>query len=236
MDVIEKAREPHMSEVNEADVRARVVQLLAEHADDDMTTFLGAQFDPGLARMDYPLGLGGLDASPKLQEIVDEALERAGRNYPWIRNAMGIGMCGPTSSRAAPRSSGSGFSARSSRPRRSGASSSASRVPARTSPGSPPGPCATATSGSSTARRSGPRSAHLSASACCWPAPTPDAPKHKGLRMFIVDMHQPGVEVRPIRSIAGASGFNEVFFTDARAPTRGGSARSATAGPSPTPR
>jgi alkylation response protein AidB-like acyl-CoA dehydrogenase len=36
--------------------------------------------------------------------------------------------------------------------------------------------------------------------------------------MFIVDMHQPGVEVRPIRSMAGASGFNEVFFTDARLP------------------
>jgi alkylation response protein AidB-like acyl-CoA dehydrogenase len=45
-----------------------------------------------------------------------------------------------------------------------------------------------------------------------------DVPKHKGLTMFIVDMHQPGVEVRPIRSMAGASGFNEVFFTDARLP------------------
>ena len=46
--------------------------------------------------MDYPVGLGGLDATPTLQEIVDEALEAAGRRYPWIRNAMGIGMCGPT--------------------------------------------------------------------------------------------------------------------------------------------
>ncbi len=31
-------------------------------------------------------------------------------------------------------------------------------------------------------------------------------------------MHQPGVEVRPIRSMAGASGFNEVFFTNATVP------------------
>ena len=46
----------------------------------------------------------------------------------------------------------------------------------------------------------------------------PDAPKHKGLTAFIIDMHQPEVDVRPIRSMAGASGFNEVFFTDAKVP------------------
>ena len=46
----------------------------------------------------------------------------------------------------------------------------------------------------------------------------PEAPKHKGLTAFIIDMHQPGVEVRRIRSMAGASGFNEVFFTDATVP------------------
>ena len=44
----------------------------------------------------------------------------------------------------------------------------------------------------------------------------PDAPKHKGLTMFIVDMHAPGVEVRPIRQMSGSSDFNEVFFTDVR--------------------
>ena len=44
----------------------------------------------------------------------------------------------------------------------------------------------------------------------------PDLPKHQGLSFFIVDMHQPGVEVRPIVQITGESHFNEVFFTDAR--------------------
>ncbi len=43
-----------------------------------------------------------------------------------------------------------------------------------------------------------------------------DAPKHKGLTMFIVDMHAPGVEAKPIKQMSGASGFNEVFFTDVR--------------------
>jgi alkylation response protein AidB-like acyl-CoA dehydrogenase len=44
----------------------------------------------------------------------------------------------------------------------------------------------------------------------------PDAPKHKGMTMFWVDMKAPGVEVKPIHQMAGGSGFNEVFFTDVR--------------------
>ncbi len=46
----------------------------------------------------------------------------------------------------------------------------------------------------------------------------PDAPKHKGISFLLCDMRQPGVEVRPIKMISGESEFNEVFFTDARAP------------------
>ncbi|MBA3810902.1 MAG: acyl-CoA dehydrogenase family protein [Caulobacteraceae bacterium] len=44
----------------------------------------------------------------------------------------------------------------------------------------------------------------------------PDAPKHKGLTMFWIDMKAPGVEVRPIHQMSGASNFNEVYFTDLR--------------------
>jgi alkylation response protein AidB-like acyl-CoA dehydrogenase len=44
----------------------------------------------------------------------------------------------------------------------------------------------------------------------------PDAPKHKGITFLLVPMDQPGVEVRPIRMLNGASEFNETFFTDAR--------------------
>ena len=43
-----------------------------------------------------------------------------------------------------------------------------------------------------------------------------DAPKHKGLGYFIIDVHQPGIEIRPLKQMTGASHFNEVFFTDAR--------------------
>ncbi len=46
----------------------------------------------------------------------------------------------------------------------------------------------------------------------------PDAPKHKGLTGFVVDMKAPGVEVRPLRQMTGGASFNEVFFNEARIP------------------
>ncbi len=46
----------------------------------------------------------------------------------------------------------------------------------------------------------------------------PDLPRHKGISFLLVDMRQPGVDVRPIRMISGESEFNEVFYTDATCP------------------
>jgi alkylation response protein AidB-like acyl-CoA dehydrogenase len=42
----------------------------------------------------------------------------------------------------------------------------------------------------------------------------PDAAKHRGLTMFVVDMKAPGVTVRPLRQMSGVAEFNEVFFDD----------------------
>ena len=45
-----------------------------------------------------------------------------------------------------------------------------------------------------------------------------DKPKHQGLTFFVLDMRQPGVEVRQLKQMNGHASFNEVFFTDARIP------------------
>lgn len=46
----------------------------------------------------------------------------------------------------------------------------------------------------------------------------PNAPKHRGLSYILVDMHSPGITVRPLRQMTGESEFNEVFFEDVRVP------------------
>ena len=43
-------------------------------------------------------------------------------------------------------------------------------------------------------------------------------PKHRGISYFILDMHQPGIEVRPLKQITGSSEFAEIFFTNATTP------------------
>ena len=46
----------------------------------------------------------------------------------------------------------------------------------------------------------------------------PDAPKHKGLSFFLVDMKSPGITIRPLTQISGENEFNETFFEDVRVP------------------
>jgi alkylation response protein AidB-like acyl-CoA dehydrogenase len=48
----------------------------------------------------------------------------------------------------------------------------------------------------------------------------PDLPKHKGLTYMLVDMHSPGVSVRPLKQMTGESEFNEVIFQDVRVPSK----------------
>ncbi len=49
----------------------------------------------------------------------------------------------------------------------------------------------------------------------------PDAPKHRGISYFLMDMKSPGVTVRPLINMAGGEAFNEVFFDNVRIPRSG---------------
>jgi alkylation response protein AidB-like acyl-CoA dehydrogenase len=60
--------------------------------------------------------------------------------------------------------------------------------------------------------------AHLSDYGIIVTRTDPSAPKHKGLTMFIVDMHAKGVDARPLKQMSGGADFNEVFFDEVRVP------------------
>lgn len=203
---------------DESSIRGLVTSVLNEHGTSDERTFLGALFDAGLARVDYPLGHGGLGAEPILQGVVDGLLEASGRRPDWTRNPMGIGMCGPTIVAHGTEEQIQRFL----RP-----IYTAEEIWCQLF--SEPGSGSDVAGLSTSAQRDGDEwvisgqkvwtsLAHRASWGLLLARSNPDAPKHKGLTAFIIDMHEPGVEVRPLRQMSGAAEFNEVFFSGTRTP------------------
>ncbi len=184
----------------------------------DPVTFLGAQFDKGLAWVHFEEGCGGLGLNPRLQRMINERIFAAGGPNPVARNPIGHGMCGPTvavwGSPAQKQrylrplftgeeiwcqlfsepGSGSDFAGLSGRAVRDGDEWVVNGQKVWTT------------------------LAHLAKWGLLVVRTNPDAVKHAGLTAFVVDMHAPGVEVRPLYQITGEAEFNEVYFTDVRIP------------------
>jgi alkylation response protein AidB-like acyl-CoA dehydrogenase len=190
--------------------------LLSEYppADTEPEIFLGEQFDRGLAWVDWPEGCGGLALSPRLQRHTAQRLLEAGAPQAGIRNVIGYGMCAPTIVVHGTEYQKSRYL----RPLFTGEEIWCQLF-------SEPGAGSDVASLSTRAVRDGDEwvlngqkvwttLAHMASYGLLIARTDPDLPKHKGMTCFLVDMHAPGVDVRPLFQITGEAEFNEIFFTD----------------------
>ena len=199
-----------------------VVAFLEEH---DPTTvpprdFFAAQFDAGLARVDWPLGRGGLGLPGRLQRIVDERLRAAGAKSAVMRNPLGVGMGLPTLQEH-------GTEEQLDRFLRPCFTTDEIWCQLFSEPGSGSDLAGLATRAVAdgddwvvNGQKLWTSLGHVASVGMLLARTDPDAPKHRGLSFFLIDMHSPGVEVRPVRDMTGDSKFNEVFLTDVHVPDR----------------
>jgi alkylation response protein AidB-like acyl-CoA dehydrogenase len=207
-----------------AEVGRLVGLLLATHdpASTSAVEFRGAQFDLGLAWVDFPVGLGGLGLEPSLQRVVHERLAAARAPLPFDDSPVSYAMAGPVIERyGTPEQkqawlrpiftgeqpccqlfsepgAGSDLAAIATKAVRSGA---AWRVTGQK----------TWTTMAHQARWGLllARSARMAARS---------ANPREGMTFFLLDMTSPGVTVRPLRQITGDSEYNEVFLDDVEVP------------------
>jgi alkylation response protein AidB-like acyl-CoA dehydrogenase len=201
-------------------VAERVDKLLAEldPRTTDPVELRGRQYDLGLAWVHFPEGFGGLGLKPVLQRDIDRRLYGAGARGPGARHFFGLTMAGPTIVT-------------------NGSDEVRDRLLRRTFTGedawcqlfSEPGAGSDLAGLATRAVRDGDEwvvngqkvwntLAHVADRGMLIARTDPEAPKHKGLTYFALDMHAPGVEVRPLRQMTGEAEFNEVYMADVRVP------------------
>lgn len=180
-------------------------------------TFRGARFDAGLAWVHFPTGHGGLDMRPDLNRHVEERLRAAGA-APQDPATFFIALAGPTIATHGSEEVKKRFL----RPMFTGEEKWCQLF-------SEPGAGSDFAGLGTKAIRDGDEwiingqkvwntLAHLADWGMLVTRTDPDAPKHKGMTYFALDMHAPGVEVRPLRQITGEAEFNEVYMTDVHVP------------------
>jgi alkylation response protein AidB-like acyl-CoA dehydrogenase len=201
-------------------VEQAVANLLAAHdaGSVDRQTFLGARFDAGLAWIHFPMGCGGLGLPREQQAQVEAALAAAGApGVDPAANPIGLGMVAPTLA-----THGSQEQRALLRPL-----FTAEHVWCQlfSEPGAGSDLAGLATRAvrdrdiwTITGQKVWTSYAHKARWGLLLARTDPDVPKHRGLTCFIVDMHGPGVEVRPLRQLTGQAEFNEVFLTSVQVP------------------
>jgi alkylation response protein AidB-like acyl-CoA dehydrogenase len=201
-------------------VDQRIAELLDQADPKSMSDieFRGHQYDLGLAWVHFPQGRGGLGVAPSLQSRVDAAVRQAGAAGPGASHFFGLSLAGPTVVT-------------------NGSEEIKDRYLRRMFTGedawcqlfSEPGAGSDLASLATRAVRDGDEwvitgqkvwntLAHIADRGMLVTRTDPDVPKHRGLTYFALDMHAPGVEVRPLIQITGEAEFNEVYMTEVRVP------------------
>lgn len=183
----------------------------------DNAEFRGARFDAGLAWVHFAKGSGGLGVRPGLNRVVERRLKEAGAR-PTDPRTFFMALAGPTIA-----THGSDdVKQRFLRPMFTGEEVWCQLF-------SEPGAGSDFAGLGCRADRDGDEwlvngqkvwntLAHLADFGMLVTRTDPEAPKHKGMTYFALDMRLDGVEVRPLRQITGEAEFNEVYMTDVRVP------------------
>lgn len=206
---------------SDQDLAKRTEELVEENRNilDDQFAFRGAQYDAGLAMVHFPEGYGGLGGNRGQQLVIDEVLRSHGVHYDDLRiNPIGIGMGAPTVLMYGTEE----MKQKHLRPIFTGEDIWCQLFSEPTHGSDVAGiPSRAVRDGDEwivNGQKVWTTLAHLSNYGMLLTRTNPDVPKHKGLSYFILDMHAPGVEVRPLYQITGEAEFNEVFLTDVRIP------------------
>lgn len=185
----------------------------------DPVTFLRAQFDCGLAYVWFPPGMGGLGLPNDLQVLVDDRLASVGAPPSGrLTNAIAAGQ-GAASVLAY------GSDDQKHRYLRPLFTAELMGCQLYSEPGSGSDLASLATRAVRdgdewvvTGQKVWTSGAQRADIAILLARTDPDVPKHAGLTQFVLNMHAPGVEVRPLRQMTGGAEFNEVFLSDVRIP------------------
>ena len=208
--------------MTEEELRGRVRALVAKVNPDqvDMHTFRGAQFDHGLALVNFPEGYGGLGLNPRMQAIVNDELQKTCKTTydDLVINPIGIGMGMPTlltygsdeMKKQLLRRCYTGEDIWCQLFSEPGAGSDLAAVSTK----------AVRTEGGwiLDGQKVWTSYAQFADWGLCLARTNPDVPKQQGISAFAIDMHSPGVEVRPLRQITDENEFNEVFFGEVFVP------------------